>query len=96
MRSDSTRAHRLALIGLMVPMFIVSGFDFYRLKTLHAPPKRELAKLPSFQIPEIGRSTTQLNFLNRSYRLGSFNSKVNAHVEFSSRQPRASTTGRRC
>src|SRR5438876_471162 len=94
LRSDSTRTHKIALFSALGLMFIASGIDFYRLKhsqSKNPPPSRAavIAWSPSMGVPPrsalLQRNSerkTEMNFLNQTYQLGSYNQKHNPTWEF--------------
>jgi len=94
LRRDSTRAHKIALFSVLGFMFIASGIDFYRLKHSHsknAPPSRAsvIAWSPSMGVPpksllseRNSERSMEMNFLNQTYQLGSYNQKHNPTWEF--------------
>ncbi len=84
LKSDSTTAHKLALFAMIGLMIVTSGIDMYLLKTLHAPDsliERSRGWLSYFGSPAVSTAPVVV-FLERSYKLGSYNQKQNAMWEF--------------
>ncbi len=99
LRSDSTRAHKIALIAVLGFMFVASGIDMYLLKHNRSPRRSTITRWsPSLGTPALSampRMTSvasvmtsvapEMSFLERKYLLGSFNQKQNATWEFVTR-----------
>ena len=81
LRSDSTRAHKIALSAVVGFMAVASGIDLYLLKHNRSPLPSITAWSPSFSAPS-SSVAPQVTFLGRNYLLGSFNQKQNATWEF--------------
>jgi hypothetical protein len=90
-RSDSSKGHKAALIGVIAAMAIFSGIDFYRLK--NASPAKRYAAAP--RVPQrftppvtVARAASvrpaapSISFLSQTYRLGSFNQRQHPMWEF--------------
>jgi len=86
LRSDSTRAHKMALIAVIAFMFIASGIDFYRLKYSQVKDNQPSGLSPASWTPSLAARpnsmSTEVTFLDRTYRLASFNQKQHATWEF--------------
>ena len=94
LRPGGSRGHKVALIAVMAFMFLFSGIDLYRLMHSHsknAPPTQAsvIAWRPEMGVPPKSALTernsernSQMNFLNQTYTLGSYNQKHNPTWEF--------------
>jgi hypothetical protein len=84
LQSDSTRAHKAALFAAIGFMAVASGIDMYLLKYSRPARPSFTAWSPSLGTPSIS-GAPEMTFLDRTYRLGSFNQKQNATWEFVTR-----------
>lgn len=87
LRKDSTRAHKVSMIAVLALMAAASGIDMYLLTHHRAQAPSLTAWSPSLGTPSgLGTPSTSvasdITFLARPYRLGSFNQKTNATWEF--------------
>jgi len=92
-RSDSSPAHKTALIALIGFMAVASGVDMYRLKTSrfqerpvvirqarNVPPAVKVRPVMTTNVAAL--TAPSLTFRSQSYRLGSFNQRNHATWEF--------------
>ena len=92
LRKDSSPAHKAALVGLIVLMAAGSGITFYALNRASAKPARTITRWsPEMGTPVLpgsrkatpsGNGAASIAFLDRQYRLGSYNQKNNPMWEF--------------
>jgi hypothetical protein len=80
-RSDSTRAHKTAMLAVIGLMLVASGIDFYLLKHGRSRPSSTAAKpLASYTLS--AATVPAIAFMSKKYRLGSYNEKKNPTWEF--------------
>lgn len=89
MRPNSTRAHKAALFTVIGLMAVVSGYEFFHLKTATARKVTYTPWTPGMGTPQlteravpVSYGAADMTFLGQKYHLASFNQKSNAMWEF--------------